>query len=115
MPKIRKRKTLADKMPRKPLTDEQRAETRTRAIEGAMALIERGEKPTIRKVASEIAISAMSLYTYFEGSEEMFNILANKIHEGQYMSHAYLEWCFANVPIGHPAAQRLIQEGRAIK
>lgn len=102
-------------MPRKPLTDDQKSGIRTRAIAAAMDRIERGEKPTIRGIASEIGISAMSLYTYFEGSGEMFNILANKIHEGRHMSDVYTEWFFANVPIGHPAAQRLIQEGRAIR
>ncbi len=102
-------------MPRKPLTENEKEATRIKAIAAGMELIERGEAVTIRNVAREMGRSAMGLYTYFKGHNEIIDALAGYALASELQSAAYWKWFFATIPIGHPVAQQIIKDGKAIQ
>ena len=60
-------------MPRKPLTEEEKAVVREKAAVAARRILDEhgAEKVTIRAIAKEVGMSAMSLYTYFENKAEI--------------------------------------------
>lgn len=64
-------------MPRKPLTEEEKSIVREKAAVAARRIMdEHGtEKVTIRAIAKEVGMSAMSLYTYFENKADIVTYL----------------------------------------
>jgi AcrR family transcriptional regulator len=64
-------------MPRAALTDEQIATFRERAVEAATRLFatEGYDAVTMRALASELGVSAMTPYRYFEDKEELFALV----------------------------------------
>ncbi|WP_018634025.1 TetR/AcrR family transcriptional regulator [Neomegalonema perideroedes] len=64
-------------MPRKPLTEEEKALVRRKACRAARKLLhaEGSAGLTIRAVAAEIGMSAMSLYTYFENKAALLDYM----------------------------------------
>lgn len=64
-------------MPRKPLTEEEKSVVREKAAVAARRIMdEHGtEKVTIRAIAKEVGMSAMSLYTYFENKADIVTYL----------------------------------------
>lgn len=64
-------------MPRKPLTEDEKALVRRKACRAARKLLhaEGSAGLTIRAVASEIGMSAMSLYTYFENKAALLDYM----------------------------------------
>lgn len=61
---------------RRPTLREEQAEAvRTRLLDAAMTLCERGEEPTMRAVAQEAGISERTIYRYFESRDALFTAL----------------------------------------
>ena len=102
-------------MPRKPQTDEQKDAKRAQIIAAAMELIEEGTDPTMRAIGKRTGMAAMTAYTYVEGHEEIIDALAGYALDPEGQSAAYLDWFFDNIPVGHPVAQQIIKDGKAIR
>lgn len=64
-------------MPRKPLTEEEKSVVREKAAVAARRIMDEhgAEKVTIRGIAKEVGMSAMSLYTYFENKADIVTYL----------------------------------------
>jgi len=64
-------------MPRKPLTEDEKSVVREKAAAAARRIIDEhgAEKVTIRGIAKEVGMSAMSLYTYFENKADILAYL----------------------------------------
>ncbi len=64
-------------MPRKPLTEEEKSIVREKAAVAARHIMDEqgAEKVTIRGIAKEVGMSAMSLYTYFENKADIITYL----------------------------------------
>ncbi len=64
-------------MPRKPLTEEEKSVVREKAALAARRIMDEhgAEKVTIRGIAKEVGMSAMSLYTYFENKADIVTYL----------------------------------------
>ncbi len=64
-------------MPRKPLTEDEKSVVRAKAAVAARRIIDEygTEKVTIRGIAKEVGMSAMSLYTYFENKADILAYL----------------------------------------
>jgi len=64
-------------MPRKPLTEEEKSIVREKAAVAARRIMDEhgAEKVTIRGIAKEVGMSAMSLYTYFENKADIVTYL----------------------------------------
>ncbi len=64
-------------MPRKPLTEEEKSVVREKAAVAARRIMDEqgAEKVTIRGIAKEVGMSAMSLYTYFENKADIITYL----------------------------------------
>lgn len=64
-------------MPRKPLTEAEKAVVREKAAVAARRIMDEqgAEKATIRAIAKEVGMSAMSLYTYFENKADIVTYL----------------------------------------
>jgi len=64
-------------MPRKPLTEEEKSVVREKAAVAARQIMDEhgAEKVTIRGIAKEVGMSAMSLYTYFENKADIVTYL----------------------------------------
>lgn len=69
--------SLGDTMPRKPLTEDEKSVVRAKAAKAARRIIDEhgAEKITIRGIAKEVGMSAMSLYTYFENKADILAYL----------------------------------------
>jgi AcrR family transcriptional regulator len=64
-------------MPRKPLTEDEKSIVREKAAVAARRIMDEhgAEKVTIRGIAKEVGMSAMSLYTYFENKADIVTYL----------------------------------------
>lgn len=64
-------------MPRKPLTEDEKSVVREKAAVAARRIMDEhgAEKITIRGIAKEVGMSAMSLYTYFENKADIVTYL----------------------------------------
>jgi len=64
-------------MPRKPLTEDEKSVVREKAAVAARRIMDEhgAEKVTIRGIAKEVGMSAMSLYTYFENKADIVTYL----------------------------------------
>ena len=71
-------------MPRKPLTEDEKSVVREKAARAARRIIDTqgAEKVTIRGIAKEVGMSAMSLYTYFENKADIIAYLQVQAVEG---------------------------------
>ena len=102
-------------MGRPALTKEQKYLGRGKIFNAALAVIEDGLKMNVRSVARHCGMSAMSTYTYYQTFGELFDRVADHIEMSDSPTEAQRAWFFANVPIGHPAAQRLIKKDGGVK
>jgi len=67
-------------MPRKPLTEDEKSVVREKAAAAARRIMDEhgAEKVTIRGIAKEVGMSAMSLYTYFENKADIIAYLQSQ-------------------------------------
>jgi len=67
-------------MPRKPLTEDEKSIVREKAAAAARRIMDEygAEKVTIRGIAKEVGMSAMSLYTYFENKADIIAYLQSQ-------------------------------------
>ena len=67
-------------MPRKPLTEDEKTIVREKAAAAARRIMDEhgAEKVTIRGIAKEVGMSAMSLYTYFENKADIIAYLQSQ-------------------------------------
>ena len=70
-------------MPRKPLTEDEKSVVREKAAAAARRIMDEygAEKVTIRGIAKEVGMSAMSLYTYFENKADIIAYLQSQAVE----------------------------------
>lgn len=70
-------------MPRKPLTEVEKSIVREKAAVAARRIMDEhgAEKVTIRGIAKEVGMSAMSLYTYFENKADIIAYLQSQAVE----------------------------------